>query len=124
MESPRTKDEAQRLVKALAPAPVMINVLPHGLTGDYTTKDCETMGFKLAIFPCTGFIPATIAMKKSYQALMEKGTDLEDCQGWQIKDFFEVRPSSASNEIETLTGLPHTVARRPQTVLGFRQGGF
>ena len=69
----------------------MINVLPHGLTGNYATKDCEDLGFKFAIFPCTGFIPATIAMKKSYTALRETGTDLEHCEGWQIKDFFEVR---------------------------------
>ncbi len=90
MESPRTKDEAARLVKALAPAPVMINVLPNGLTGNYTTGDCTKLGFKLSIFPCTVFIPAAIAMKKSYQALKDKGTDLDCCDGWQIKDFFEV----------------------------------
>lgn len=28
MESPRGREEAERLVKALAPAPVMINILP------------------------------------------------------------------------------------------------
>ena len=90
MESPRTRDEAERLVKALHPHPVMINVLPNGLTGNYTTKDCTDMGFKLAIYPCTGFIPAAIAMKKSYHALKEKGSDLDNCEGWQIKNFFEV----------------------------------
>ncbi len=55
MESPRTKDEAARLVKALAPHPCMINVLPNGLTGNYTIDDCKRLGFKLAIYPCTGF---------------------------------------------------------------------
>ncbi|GJE89451.1 isocitrate lyase/PEP mutase family protein [Phanerochaete sordida] len=89
MESPRTRDECVRLVRALHPHPVMINVLPNGLTGNYSTQECTDMGFKLAIYPCTGFIPAAIAMKKAYQNLKEKGTDLEDCQGWQIKDFFE-----------------------------------
>ncbi|KAI0692940.1 carboxyphosphonoenolpyruvate mutase [Cytidiella melzeri] len=89
MESPRTRDECERLVKALHPHPVMINILPNGLTGNHTTQDCTEMGFKLAIFPCTGFIPAAVAMKKSYQALKEKGTDLDNCEGWQIKNFFE-----------------------------------
>jgi len=89
MESPRTKDEARRLVQALAPTPVMINVLPNGLTGNYTTQDCKELGFKLAIYPCTGFIPAAIAMQKSYRALKEKGSDLDECQGWAIKNFFE-----------------------------------
>ncbi|KAH9949332.1 carboxyphosphonoenolpyruvate mutase [Amylocystis lapponica] len=89
MESPRTMDESARLVKALAPHPVMINVLPNGLTGNYRIEDCKRLGFKLAIYPCTGFIPATIAMEKSYSALRDTGTDLESCDGWQIKDFFE-----------------------------------
>jgi len=89
MESPRTMEEAERLVKALAPHPVMINVLPNGLTGNYTIQDCKRLGFKIAIYPCTGFIPATIAMEKSYKALRDTGTDLNNCDGWQIKDFFE-----------------------------------
>ncbi|OJT05619.1 Carboxyvinyl-carboxyphosphonate phosphorylmutase [Trametes pubescens] len=89
MESPRTKDEAARLVKALAPHPCMINVLPNGLTGNYTIDDCKRLGFKLAIYPCTGFIPAAIAMEKSYAALRDQGTDLNHCGDWQIKDFFE-----------------------------------
>ncbi|RDX46711.1 carboxyphosphonoenolpyruvate mutase [Lentinus brumalis] len=89
MESPRTMEEAERLVKALAPHPVMINVLPNGLTGNYTVQDCKRLGFKLAIYPCTGFIPAAIAMEKSYNALRDKGTDLDNCENWQIKDFFE-----------------------------------
>lgn len=90
MESPRTMEEGARLVKALAPHPVMINVLPNGLTGNYKVEDCKRLGFKLAIYPCTGFIPATIAMERSYAALRDKGTDLDNCEGWQIKDFFEV----------------------------------
>lgn len=91
MESPRTRDECERLVKALHPHPVMINVLPNGLTGNYSTKDCADMGFKLSIYPCTGFVPAAIAMKNAYQALKDQGSDLDHCGGWQIKDFFEVR---------------------------------
>lgn len=110
MESPRTKDEAARLVKALAPHPCMINVLPNGLTGNYTVDDCKRLGFKLAIYPCTGFslsssfvisemlktdrmslVPAAIAMEKSYAALRDQGTDLDHCEDWQIRDFFEVR---------------------------------
>ncbi|PCH34341.1 Phosphoenolpyruvate/pyruvate domain-containing protein [Wolfiporia cocos MD-104 SS10] len=81
MESPRSMEESERLVKALAPHPVMINVLPNGLTGNHKIEDCKRLGFKLAIYPCTGFIPATIAMDKSYTALRDKGTDLDACGG-------------------------------------------
>lgn len=91
MESPRTKDECICLVKTLHPHLVMINVLPNGLTGNYTTNDCTEMGFKLAIYPCTGFIPAAVATEKNYQALKDTGSDLDHCEGRQIEDFFEVR---------------------------------
>ena len=89
-------EECEKLVKALAPHPIMINVLPNGLTGNYTVEDCKRLGFKLAIYPCTGFIPATIAMERSYAALRDQGTDLGSCEGWQIKDFFEVSTLQAA----------------------------
>ncbi|TPX66495.1 hypothetical protein SpCBS45565_g04479 [Spizellomyces sp. 'palustris'] len=88
VESPMTKEECKKVVESLAPRPVLINVLPHGLTPNLTTKECAELGFKLAIYPCTGFIPAMLAMQNSYRALKETGTDLEVCQGKQIRDFF------------------------------------
>jgi len=89
MESPRTKEECRELVEALHPTPVLINILPDGLTPNLTTKECTELGFKAAIYPCTGFIPAMLAMQRSYKALVEEGTDLKHCGGKQIKDFFE-----------------------------------
>jgi len=89
MESPRGKDECARLVKALKGKPVMINVLPDGLTGNLTVSDCKSLGFKMAMYPCTGFIPSMIAMQRSYNMLKEKGSDLQACDGLTIKNFFE-----------------------------------
>jgi len=89
MESPRTEEECSALVKALAPKPVLINVLPHGLTPNFNTADCERLGFAAAIYPCTGFIPAMLAMQDSYRALRETGSDLKFCRDQTIKDFFD-----------------------------------
>ncbi|KAK5209509.1 hypothetical protein LTR20_003656 [Exophiala xenobiotica] len=89
MESPRTEEECKELVKACAPKPVLINVLPHGLTPDFSTSDCERLGFAAAIYPCTGFVPATIAMQRSYEGLKKEGSDLKYCEGNTIKDFFD-----------------------------------
>jgi 2-methylisocitrate lyase-like PEP mutase family enzyme len=111
MESPRTKEEMSELVRDLAPHPVLINVagcrfhlyilsLPlsfdnfsadmhQGLTGNLTTAECEELGFAAAIYPCTGFIPAMLAMQESYKGLMDEGSDLKYCQGKTIVDFFE-----------------------------------
>lgn len=89
MESPRTEDECRRLVQELAPHPVLINILPNGLTPGLTTKQCTEIGFKMVIYPCTGFIPAMLAMQRSFKALRDDGTDLEHCEGKKIPDFFE-----------------------------------
>ncbi|KAK4102446.1 Phosphoenolpyruvate/pyruvate domain-containing protein [Parathielavia hyrcaniae] len=89
MGSPRTKDEMRELVRELAPHPVMINVLPDGLTGNLTTAECEELGFAAAIYPCAGFIPAMLAMQESYRGLKEEGSDLKYCRGKTIVDFFE-----------------------------------
>lgn len=45
-------------------------------------------------------VPATIAMEKSYAALRDTGTDLHNCDGWQIKDFFEVCPLLFDDRLE------------------------
>ncbi|KIW21423.1 hypothetical protein PV08_02003 [Exophiala spinifera] len=88
MESPRSEEECKELVKACAPKPVLINVLPHGLTPNFTTSDCDRLGFAAAIYPCTGFIPAMLAMQKSYEGLKKEGSDLRFCEDNTIKDFF------------------------------------
>jgi len=89
MESPRTEDECATLVKEMGSTPVLINVLPNGLTPNFKTSDCQRLGFAAAIYPCTGFIPAMIAMQRSYAALKNDGTDLQCCEGNTIKDFFD-----------------------------------
>lgn len=89
MESPRTEEECTKLVNALAPKPVLINVLPDGLTPNLKTTDCNRLGFAAAIYPCTGFIPAMLAMQRSYAGLKENGSDLNYCKGTTIQDFFE-----------------------------------
>jgi len=89
MESPRGKDECARLVKALRGHMTMINVLPDGLTGNMTTKECTELGFSMVMYPCTGFIPAMLNMRRSYSMLKETGSDLAACEGQTIKNFFE-----------------------------------
>ncbi|GFF63172.1 hypothetical protein CNMCM6936_001982 [Aspergillus lentulus] len=89
MESPRTEDECWTLVKEMGDVPVLINVLPNGLTPNLNISECNRLGCRAAIYPCTGFIPLMLAMQRSYGALKATGTDLEACEGQTIKDFFD-----------------------------------
>lgn len=59
------------------------------MTPNLKTTDCNRLGFAAAIYPCTGFIPAMLAMQRSYTGLKENGSDLNYCKGTTIQDFFE-----------------------------------
>jgi 2-methylisocitrate lyase-like PEP mutase family enzyme len=61
----------------------------QGLTPDLKTHECTELGFAAAIYPCTGFIPAMLAMQRSYAGLKSNGSDLEFCEGNRIQNFFE-----------------------------------
>jgi 2-methylisocitrate lyase-like PEP mutase family enzyme len=61
----------------------------QGLTPNLKISECNRLGFRAAIYPCTGFIPVMLAMQRSYGALKATGTDLETCEGQTIKDFFD-----------------------------------
>lgn len=78
--------------------------MPQGLSPNLKTADCQRLGFKAAIYPCTGFIPAMLAMRQSYTALKNEGTDLQHCEGNTIKDFFAqlglVRAWEFDNQVE------------------------
>src|SRR3954464_4746358 len=73
-----------------------------GLTPNLTTTDCQNLGFAAAIYPCTGFIPAMLAMQRSYTALKDEGTDLHHCKGKRIQDFFEQVGLKESFDFDTM----------------------
>lgn len=41
------------------------------------------------MYPCTGVIPAMLAMQRSYGMLKKDKSDLRACEGNQIKNMFE-----------------------------------
>jgi len=89
MESPRSEEECKYLVEQCSPKPVMINVIPHGLTPAFTNDDCSRLGFTTVMWPCTGFIPAMLALQRSYSGLKNEGSDLKYCEDKHIQDFFK-----------------------------------
>ncbi|KAJ7489200.1 Pyruvate/Phosphoenolpyruvate kinase-like domain-containing protein [Mycena latifolia] len=90
VEGLRTREDAERAVRELAPAPVLLNLATGGVTPNWTVKEAREMGFKMVIFPCAGMIPATLAVRKAYREIREKGTDVESCAGVGPRGFFEM----------------------------------
>ncbi|KAF7295369.1 RING-type domain-containing protein [Mycena indigotica] len=70
--------------------PVLLNLATNGVTPNWTVKEAKEMGFKLVIFPCSGMIPAALAIRKAYQEIKTQGSDVEGCGGLGPKGVFEI----------------------------------
>ncbi|KAJ6482482.1 Pyruvate/Phosphoenolpyruvate kinase-like domain-containing protein [Mycena sanguinolenta] len=90
VEGLRTREDAERAVRELAPAPVLLNLATNGVTPNWTVQEAREMGFKLVIFPCAGMIPAALALRAAYREILGKGTDVTSCAGVGPKAFFEM----------------------------------
>ncbi|KAJ7209795.1 Phosphoenolpyruvate/pyruvate domain-containing protein [Mycena pura] len=90
IEGVKTKELLETTVKALAPTPVLVNVISGGLTPPFTYKEAEAMGAKIIIFSLVSCVSMMHAVRAAMKSLMETGTDFISAQGMGPKEFFEV----------------------------------
>ncbi|KAI0317182.1 Pyruvate/Phosphoenolpyruvate kinase-like domain-containing protein [Amylostereum chailletii] len=90
IEGVRTKELLESTVAALAPKPVLVNVISGGLTPSFTTKQAEEMGAKIIIFSLVSCVAAMHGIRAAMRSLKETGTDFTSAQGMDPKAFFEV----------------------------------
>lgn len=73
LEGVNTREEAEQVVKAMAPTPCLFNNVPGGVSPDFGVKECREIGYKLAIFPMCAFEMVYPAVKRAVQQLKESG---------------------------------------------------
>lgn len=49
LEGAQNENQIREVVKAVAPAPVLVNLVRGGSTPDWTAADCQALGAKLAV---------------------------------------------------------------------------
>jgi methylisocitrate lyase len=74
VEAPRTNDELRQIPRLLKNTPLLINMVDGGGTPSMTTKELETLGFRIAIFPTTAWMAAIRGVQRALGELYEKGT--------------------------------------------------
>ncbi|KAJ7876143.1 phosphoenolpyruvate pyruvate domain-containing protein [Mycena olivaceomarginata] len=89
IEGVKTKQLLERTVSALAPKPVLVNVISGGLTPSFTSQDAEDMGAKIIIFSLVSCVPMLHAVRAAMKSLRETGTDFSSAQGMGPREFFE-----------------------------------
>ncbi|MGB3389693.1 MAG: isocitrate lyase/PEP mutase family protein [Pseudaminobacter sp.] len=87
IESPETVEEMEKIAGSFD-LPLLANMVDGGRTPILGKADLERLGFKIAIFPVTGFLAASAAMASAYCHLRQTGSS-KDWQGtlYPFNDF-------------------------------------
>ncbi|KAH7100576.1 2,3-Dimethylmalate lyase [Auriculariales sp. MPI-PUGE-AT-0066] len=73
LEGMTDKEMARRSILDLAPWPLLLNMVEHGVTPTLTTEEAREMGYRIIIFPFATIAPAYVAMKESLENLKKTG---------------------------------------------------
>ena len=70
---PESEEEMARIGRTFD-VPLLANMVEGGRTPVLDRKDLEALGFKIAIFPTSGFLAAGAAMRSIYQQIRSTGS--------------------------------------------------
>ncbi|KAF9529716.1 oxaloacetate acetylhydrolase [Crepidotus variabilis] len=90
IEGVKTAELLKDTVAALAPKPVLVNVISGGLTPSFTYHEAEKMGAKIIIFSLVSCVAMVHAVREAMRSLKKTGTDFSTAKGMDPKAFFEV----------------------------------
>jgi len=76
VESPESPEELRRIAETFRGAVLLANMVEGGRSPFLSAGELETMGFKIALFPGTGFLTAANALLQGYAHLQRAGTSI------------------------------------------------
>lgn len=74
IESPELPEELRRIGEAFHGAALLANMVEGGRTPFLSAQELEGLGYKVALFPGTGFLTAARALRDGYAYLQRNGT--------------------------------------------------
>ncbi|KAL4260350.1 Pyruvate kinase-like domain superfamily protein [Pleurotus pulmonarius] len=104
IEGVKSKELLESTVKALAPVPVLVNVISGGLTPSFTSQEAEHSGAKIIIFSLVSCVAMVHACRAAMQALKKTGTDFSSANGMDPKSFFKVMGLDEIVELDARAG--------------------
>lgn len=87
-EAMTTKEEAAEMVRRMGDTPCLLNMVPAGVTPEFTIEEAQQVGFRLMIFPAIAMDAAMGAMQQAFQRLTEDGRQPVTTRG--VKEGFEL----------------------------------
>ena len=100
-EAPANVDEMADAARRFD-TPLMANMVEGGATPVLTPNELEALGFRVAIFPASGFLAATEALSRVYAALYNSGSsNVEGAPLHDFKDFLALMGFDEALEFES-----------------------
>jgi 2,3-dimethylmalate lyase len=102
IESPESPEELRRIGETFHGAALLANMVEGGRTPFLSAPELQTLGYKVALFPGTGFLTAARALRDGYAYLKHNGTstggpaqlpfaDMNQMMGFPTVHSFEAR---------------------------------
>lgn len=104
VEGVKDKAQLEDTVAALAPKPVLVNVISGGLTPSFTSSEAEAMGAKIIIFSLVSCVAMVHAVRSAMHLLKKTGTDFTSARGMDPKAFFKVMGLDGAVDFDQLAG--------------------
>ncbi|KAK7464381.1 hypothetical protein VKT23_006548 [Stygiomarasmius scandens] len=104
IEGVKSKELLVDTVSALAPKPVLVNVISGGLTPGFTYSEAEQLGAKIIIFSLVSCVAMVHAVRAAMQSLKKTGNDFASSQGMDPKQFFQVMGLDEVIELDAKAG--------------------
>lgn len=89
-EAIASKEEARKVCEIFKGTPVMLNMVPGGVTPLFTVAEAKETGFRLMIYPGICFEPVLTATRKQLAYLKEHGTVSPDRSSADVKAAFNL----------------------------------
>ena len=77
-------EQYRRFVDAVE-VPVLANITEFGATPLFTTKELDSVGVKLSLYPLSAFRAMSMAALKVYQSLLDDGTQKNQIENMQTR---------------------------------------
>jgi methylisocitrate lyase len=87
IEAPRSVQELKDIASALPEVPLFVNIIEGGKTPNLSSKELESIGFKMAAYPLSGIFSATQAMLEAFQKLKGEETSAKIPEKIDFEEF-------------------------------------
>jgi 2-methylisocitrate lyase-like PEP mutase family enzyme len=76
VESPESVEEMRRIGETFKGVPLLANMVEGGRTPVLTAAELEAIGYRIAIFPATGFLASAAALESVYAGIKARGSSV------------------------------------------------